>query len=192
MNFFIEYPLDWVGIPRFGDGQVFATPEAWADALVREIAGDARPRLGRKERAGLADALALIARGFEEGGAQSGYVWLESHRGPLHPVALTTMPRSAIGDASASEIAGARGDGDYVPPIVRDVVVDSGAAGAYVERHAPLDSEAVHVATVSGVYAFPSDEGVVVLSASTTDFAGYERFRPHFEELAQTFRWGEG
>ena len=191
MNFFIEYPLDWVGIPGFGDGEVFATPEAWADALVREIASDARPRLGRKDRAGLTDAFALIARGLEEGGAQSGYVWLETYRGPLQPVVLTTVPRSAVGDATAAEVAGARGDGDYVPPIVRDLVVAGGATAAYVERHAPLDSDAVHVATVSGVYAFPSDEGVVLLSASTTDFAGYERFRPHFEELAQTFRWGE-
>ena len=61
--------------------------------------------------------------------------------------------------------------------------------GVYVERHAPLDDAAVHVGTLIGTYLLETEDEFLMLGTSTTDFAGYERFRPHFEEFARTASW---
>ncbi|MEU1971676.1 hypothetical protein ABZ477_08460 [Microbacterium sp. NPDC019599] len=189
MSFYIHYPDDWIGVPQFGDGEVFATPRDWATALVAEIAPAFRPKPRRRQRAALVDALALLGGSVQEIGAQSGYIWIDTLETAPFLVGSIPIPRSEVGDAPAVDIAGGRGDGDYVPPIVRDVVTDSGVPGVYVERHAPLDDRAVHVANLIGTYVFEVPEGFLMLGTSTTDFTAFERFRPHFEELARTVRW---
>jgi hypothetical protein len=192
MAYSIDYPQDWIGIPHFGEGEVFATAEAWADALAGEIVAPLG-LFGRKKerRAALAETFAFVAKELEKGGAHWGYAWLASVDGPLRFVAVMGLAREDIGDAPAAELAGADGHGDYVPPIVREITASSGATGVYVERHSPMDDEAPLVQVISGTYAFERPDGVVLLQASTTDMAGYEAFRPHYEEFARSFRWDD-
>jgi hypothetical protein len=193
MSFYFQYPDDWIGVPQFGDGEVFDTPRAWADALAAELVDLARPRLSRKDRpqvrTSLADAFALVGADLDEKKVQAGYLWLESFAGPLHIVTATVLSRRDVGDATLAEVAGARGDEDYVPPIVTEVTAAGGLAGVYVERHAPLDADAPHIATLSGTYAFEDDETLMVFGSSTTDLPSWESFRPHFSEFATTLRW---
>ena len=122
-------------------------------------------------------------------GADAGYIWLDTLESAPFLVGSKVISRSEAGDAPLPEIAGAGGDGDYVPPIVRDLTTASGLGGVYVERHAPLDDAAVHVGVLVGTYVFEAGDELLMLGTSTTDFAGYERFRPHFEEFARTARW---
>ena len=134
----------------------------------------------------------VVARELEAGGADWGYIWLETLDGPLFFVAVQGLVRGDIGDASACELAGADGAGDYVPPIVREIEADAGDRGVYVERHSPMDADQPLAQVVSGSYAFESPEGVVLMQTSTLDMAGYERFRPRYEEFARTFAWDRG
>lgn len=189
----IEYPEGWIGIPRFGAGEMFADAEAWAAALAAELTDDLGlfARRGQR-RTALADTFAFVARELEAGGADWGYIWLETLDGPLFFVAVQGLVRSDIGDASARELAGADGAGDYVPPIVREIEADAGDRGVYVERHSPMDADQPLAQVVSGSYAFESPEGVVLMQTSTLDMAGYERFRPRYEEFARTFAWDRG
>lgn len=189
MSFYIHYPDDWIGVPGFGEGEMFATPRDWATALVAEIAPSFRPKPRRRERAALTDALALLGGSVEEIGAHAGYIWIDTLQSAPFLVGSVPIPRAEAGDASAIDLAGGRSDADYVPPIVREVITGSGVAGAYVERHAPLDDRAVHVGNLIGTYVFEVPEGFLMLGTSTTDFAAYERFRPHFQELASSVRW---
>ena len=73
--------------------------------------------------------------------------------------------------------------------MVRASETASGLRGVYVERHAPLDDDAPHVAVISGTYAFHLPSGLVFLSSSSLDLAGFERFRPRFEEFSRSLRW---
>lgn len=193
MSFYFQYPDDWIGIPQFGGDEVFDTPRAWADALAAELVDLARPRVSRRERpqvrTSLADAFALVGADLDEKKVQAGYLWLESFAGPLHIVTAKVLSRQDVGDATLAEVAGARGDEDYVPPIVTEVAAVGGLAGVYVERHAPLDAEALHVATLSGTYVFEADESLMVFGSSTSDLPSWDAFRPRFAEFAATLRW---
>jgi hypothetical protein len=189
VSFSIDYPNDWIGIPEFGEGEVFATPQDWATALAAEIAPDLRPRPRRRQRAALTDVLALYGASVAEIGAGRGYIWLDTLETAPFLVGSRTIARADVGDAPITDIAGAGGEADYVPPIVTDVVTDSGLRGISVERHAPLDDAAVHVGHLIGTYVFEVEEGFIMFGTSTTDFAGYDRFRPHFAEFARTVRW---
>lgn len=190
MRYRIEYPDDWIGIPEVGEGCEFATAREWADAVAAHIAAHggffARTR---DLRTGLADALTVITDGLVAEGVHAGYVWPETLDGPFRFVAVYGFDREDLGDTTAAEVAGESGEGDYVPPIVRGIATLSGAEGVYVERHSPLDQDAVHVATISGSFAFERPDGIVLMQSSTTDLAAFERFRPRYEEFARTFRW---
>lgn len=189
MSFYIHYPDDWIGIPAFGEGEVFVTPQAWAEALTAEIAPLFRPKPKRRQRASLESVLALYGQNVREIGADTGYIWIDTLETAPFLVGSKVLSRQDVGDAPPAEVAGARSDGDYVPPIVRELTAGGGLPGVYVERHAPLDDAAVHVGTLIGTYVFESEDGLLMFGTSTTDFAAYERFRPHFEEFARTVRW---
>ncbi len=185
-----DYPQDWIGIPHFGEGEVFATPEAWASALAAELTEGLGFFSGRQKRfAALAEAFASVARRLEVGGSHWGFIWLASFDGPLHVVATQALARGGIDGVSAAELAGADAEGDPTPPVVREIVAAAGAPGVYVERRALLDDEAARTQVLIGSYAFETPEAIVLLQASTTDVAGYELFRPHYEEFARTFLW---
>lgn len=188
MSFYIEYPDDWIGVPAFGPGETFATPEAWAAALVAEIAPTMRPKPRRAQRAALAQVLAFVAGNVERIGADSGYVWLDPVDSSPFLVGAKVLSRLDVGDATPAQLAGAAEDSDFVPPIERELVTGPGVRGHYVERHAPLDDEAVHVGNLSGTYVLEADGELLLLGTATTDFAAYERFRPHFEEFAGSVR----
>ncbi len=192
MKYRIEYPEDWIGIPDVGEGLEFETARAWSDAVAQHIVS-AGGWFSRKKdrRAFLSDTLTVIAEGLAEEGAHAGYVWPETLDGPFRFVAVYGFDRAELGEATAVELAGGTDRSDYVPPIVRDAVSASGATGVYVERHAPLDDDAVHVATITGTYVFERPDSVVLLQAATTDLAAFERFRPRFEAFAATFRWDD-
>lgn len=192
MRYRIEYPDDWIGIPEVGEGREFTTARAWADAVVAHISahGGFLART-RGVHAGLGDALTVITEGLVSEGAHAGYVWPETLDGPYRFVAVYGFDRDDLGDATAADLAGAAGEHDYVPPLVSAVATLSGAEGVYVERHAPYDQDAPHVATVVGAYAFERPDGIVLMQSSTTDLAAFERFRPRYEEFARTFRWDD-
>lgn len=192
MRYRIEYPDDWIGIPEVGENREFATARAWADAVADHLTVHGGLFGGRKKRPTvLADALTVITEGLVGEGAHAGYVWPETIDGPFRFVAVYGFDREDLGDATAAALAGASGEGDYVPPIVRGILTEAGTEGVYVERHSPLDQDAVHVATISGSFAFERPDGIVLLQSSTTDLAAFERFRPRYEEFARTFRWDD-
>ncbi|MHA6667526.1 hypothetical protein ACX3O0_01520 [Homoserinimonas sp. A447] len=184
MSVFVRYPDDWIGVPPFGEGEVFQTAPEWADALVAELADVTAMRLTDDETAALAGSLALVGGEVETRGAQSCYVYLESLRGPIHIVDGRMIARGEVGDAPVEEVAGIREPDLVREPTVTEVVTDSGLAGVLCVRHAPFDDDARQVMTLRGSYAFEVDGGFFLLSTATTDLAGFERFRPRFAELA--------
>jgi hypothetical protein len=184
MSVFVRYPDDWIGVPAFGDGEAFATAEAWADALAVELVDVTGTPLTAEDTEALAGSLALVASDVEKRGAQSSYVYLESLRGPLHVVDGRMIPRREVGDAPVEEVAGIREPDVVREPTVTEVVTDSGLAGVLCVRHAPFDEDAQQVIILRATYAFEVDGGFFVLSTATTDLAGFERFRDRFAQLA--------
>lgn len=189
MPAFIEYPDDWIGIPDFGEGELFGTPLAWATALTDELMEDAGEVLADEPRDALIGALALIATGIAERGAMTSYVWLASLHGPIDVVDVVMVSRYDVGDATADEIAGSRETDLLRPPTVTEITTAAGLRGALVVRHAPLDEDAAHIVTLRASVALEQDEGFILLGTAMQDLAQFEAFRPHFLELVESVRW---
>lgn len=192
MSFFIAYPDDWIGVPDFGDGEMFAAPIDWAAALVAELAADAGTEFTGEQRSSLVEALSLLATGVrEERGADSAYIWLASLHGPVRVVDVRAISRRAAGDASAADLAGQGDPGLLREPRVEEFVSDFGVRGVAVEGYVPLDEAASHVVIVRAAHVLESEDGFLQLVSSSTDLAGFEQFRPHFARLAHRVSWGE-
>ena len=187
MSVFVRYPDDWIGVPEFGDDELFAEPDAWATALTDElIALGIDEPLTASERAALIGALTLLGSGVHERGARAAYVHLGSLRGPIDVVDLALVPRADVGDAPAHEIAGSLDPDAMQPPTVTNILTPGGLHGALVIRHAPFDAEAPHIVTLRATAALDIGEGFAVLGTSTTDLAGFEALRPHFLALVDS------
>lgn len=186
MSVFVRYPDDWIGVPEFGPDEVFATARDWAQALTDELITEVGEQLEQEERAALVGALTVIGVSVAERGAAASYVFLHSIRGPVDFVDLELVPRSAVGDAPASDIAGALEPDAINPPTVTELSTANGLRGALVIRHAPLDADAPHIVTLRASAALDVGDGFAVLATSTTDLAGFEAFRPHFMALIES------
>ena len=188
MSVYVEYPDDWIGVPEFGDGEVFATPGEWAVALADELIPLGDEQLEEGERIALIGALAVAGTGTAERGAQATYVHLRSLRGPLELVDLVLVPRSAVGDASAAEVAGSLDPDAINPPTITALSTEGGLRGALVIRHAPFDAEAPHIVTLRATAALDVGNGFAVLSTATTELAHFEAFRPDFLALIESVK----
>lgn len=188
MAVYVDYPEDWIGIPEFGEGELFGEPRAWASALTDELVDDTGETLDDSERGALVSALALVATDVTARGSVASYVWLASLRGPVHVVDTVLVARSETGDAAAHEVAGSLETDVLRAPVVTDVVTDRGLRGALVVRHAPLDADAPHVVTLRATYALDVGPGFIVLGTATQDLAQFEAFRPHFRRLIDSVR----
>lgn len=186
MSVFVQYPDDWIGVPEFGADELFATARDWAQALTEELITDAAEHPADEERAALVSALAVIGASVSERGAVASYVFMHSLRGPIDFADLVLVPRSAVGDAPAAEVAGALDPDAIHPPTVIALSTANGFEGALVIRHAPLDDDAPHIITLRASAALDIGAGYVVLGTSTTDLAGFEAFRPHFMALIES------
>lgn len=195
MSVYVQYPDDWIGVPEFGDGEAFATPGEWAQALADELIALSDERLEESERIALIGALAVAGaggpeRGTPERGAQATYVHLRSLRGSLELVDLVLVPRSAVGDASAAEVAGSLDPDAINPPTITALSTESGLRGALVIRHAPFDDEAPHIVTLRATAALDVGNGFAVLGTATTELAHFEAFRPNFLALIESVKVG--
>ena len=186
MSVYVQYPDDWIGVPEFGEGEVFATPAEWARALVDELIPLADENLEEGERVALIGALTLAGTGVADRGANTSYVHLRTLRGPLELVDLVLVPRSAVGDAPAEEVAGSLDPDAINPPTVTELSTAAGLRGALVVWHAPLDAEAPHIVTLRAAAALDVGNGFAVLGTSTTELAQFEVFRPDFMALIES------
>ena len=186
MSVSVHYPDGWIGIPDFGAGEVFETPRAWAQALVVELVEGSSIPLEPSEQEALVGALALVATGVAERGARASYVHLRTLRGPLELVDLALVPRAAVGDAPAAEVAGALDPDAVRPPTVTELRTATGLRGALVIRHAPLDADAPHILTLRASAALDVGDGFAVLGTATTELAAFEAFRPSFMALIES------
>ena len=184
MSVLVSYPNDWIGVPEFGVGEVFATPDKWSRALTDELIGVTGQPLTLEAKKALIDTLRFVGSDVGERGAQSCYVYLETLNGPVHIVDVRLVPRGEVGDATAADVAGATEPDAFRQPTVTDIVTESGLSGVLCVRHAPLDEDAEHVVTLRASYAFEIEGGFFLMWTATTDLTGFERFRPRFAELA--------
>ncbi|WP_243075613.1 hypothetical protein [Microbacterium sp. SS28] len=188
MNVYIEYPGDWIGVPRFGAGEVFAVPADWAAALTDELIAESGARPGRVERQALVDALTIMGTGSQERGASSSYIHYPGWGATLELVDVVLLDRSVVGDAEAAEVAGAHEPDLLRPATVTEVETPAGLRGSLVVRHAPLDADAAEVVTLRASCALDVGDGFVLLGTATTDLAAFEAFSPHFRALVDSVR----
>lgn len=186
MSVYVQYPDDWIGVPEFGEHEAFAMPSEWARALADELIPLADENLDESERVALIGALTVTGTGVADRGANASYVHLRTLRGPIELVDLVLIPRSAVGDASAEEVAGSLDPDAINPPTVTALSTVRGLHGALVVRHAPFDAEAPYIVTLRASAALDIGNGFAVLGTSTTDLAQFEAFRPDFMALIES------
>jgi len=179
----VTYPPDWIGVPPFGDGQVFATPGEWAAMLADELVAEFGVTPAPEARQALVNALTIMGSGTQERGASASYIHYPAWGATLELVDVVLLDRSVVGDAPAHEVAGSTEPDLLRAPTITDVVTPSGLSGSLVIRHAPMDDEAVHVVSLRASCALDVGDGFVVLGTATTDLAAFEAFRPHFLAL---------
>lgn len=188
MSVIVEYPGDWIGVPRFGDGEVFARPADWAAALADELIAESDVRPKREQRKSLVSALTVLGTGTDERGASASYIHYPGWGSTPELVDVVLLDRSVTGDASAAEVAGAGEDDLLREPTVTDIENRWGLRGSLVIRHAPMDAEAPHVVTLRASCALDVGDGFAVLGTATTDLPAFEAFRPHFLALVDGVR----
>ncbi len=183
MSVHITYPPDWIGVPGFGDGEVFDDPADWAAMLADELLVEFGITPPREQRQALADALTIMGSGTKERGASASYIHYPAWGAPLELVDVVLLDRSVVGDAPAHEVAGSNEPDLLRPATVTDIVNASGLSGSLVIRHAPMDDETPDVVSLRASCALDVGDGFVVLGTATTDLPAFEAFRPHFLAL---------
>ncbi len=183
MSVHITYPPDWIGVPGFGDGEVFDTPAEWAEMLAGELLIEFGISPRPEERRALVAALTVMGTGTKERGASASYIHYPAWGAPLELVDVVLLDRGVVGDAPAHEVAGSNEPDLLRPATVTDIVNATGLSGSLVIRHAPMDDDAPEVVTLRASCALDVGDGFVVLGTATTDLPAFEAFRPHFLAL---------
>jgi hypothetical protein len=183
VSVYIQYPADWIGVPSFGAGEVFATPADWAAALTDEIIQDSGVNPTAEARQALVNALTMMGTGTRERGASASYIHYPAWGASPELVDVLLIERAAVGDAPAHEVAGSIEPDLLRPATITDIETAKGLHGSLVIRHAPMDSEAPDVVTLRASCALDVGEDWLVLGTAMTDLAAFEAFRPHFLAL---------
>ena len=183
MSVHVTYPPDWIGVPPFGEGEVFAAPADWAAMLTDELVAEFGVAPSPQQRQAVVDALTIMGSGTRERGASASYIHFPAWGAPLELVDVVLLDRGVVGDAPAHEVAGSTESDLLRPPTITDVTTASGLSGSLVIRHAPMDDDAPHVVSLRASCALDVGDGYVVLGTATTDLAAFEAFRPHFLAL---------
>jgi hypothetical protein len=183
MSVHVTYPPDWIGVPGFGDGEVFETPADWAEMLAGELLIEFGITPPAAERQALVNALTIMGTGTKERGASASYIHYPWWGAPLELVDVVLLDRSVVGDAPANEVAGSNEPDLLQPATVTDIVNAAGLRGSLVIRHAPMDDESPDVVSLRASCALDVGDGFVVLGTATTDLPAFEAFRPHFLAL---------
>lgn len=187
MNVYVDYPDDWIGVPRFGEEQAFPDAATWAALLADELVEEFQVRPPAAARAGLVSALSLLAEGSERRGATS-YIHYPAWGAALELVDTVLLDRGVVGDASLDEIAGALEPDLLRPATVTRIDTDAGLSGVLVVRHAPMDQESPEIVVLRASCALDVGDGVFVLGTASTDLPGFEAFRPHLLALIESVR----
>ena len=186
MSVYIEYPADWIGVPAFGEGEVFATPAAWATALSDELIAESGVAPTPEARQSLVNALTMMGTGTRERGASASYIHYPHWGSTPELVDVLLIERATVGDSPAHEVAGS-GEPDLLrPATITDIVTAKGLRGSLVIRHAPMDEDAPHVVTLRASCALDVGDDYLVLGTATTDLAAFEAFRPSFLALIES------
>ncbi len=183
MSVHITYPPDWIGVPPFGEGQVFATPAEWAAMLTDELVVEFGVSPSPEERQAVVNGLTIMGSGTQERGASASYIHFPAWGAPLELVDVVLLDRGVVGDATADEVAGSTEPDLLRPPTITEITTASGLTGSLVIRHAPMDDGAPHVVSLRASCALDVGDGFVVLGTATTDLPAFEAFRPHFLAL---------
>ena len=192
MSVHVTYPPDWIGVPSFGEGEVFAAPADLAAMLTDELVAEFGVAPSAQERQAVAAALTIMGSGTRERGASASYIHFPAWGGPLELVDVVLLDRGVVGDAPAHEVAGSTEPDLLRPPTITDVTTASGLSGSLVIRHAPMDDDAPHVVSLRASCALDVGDGFVVLGTATTDLAAFEAFRPHFLALIDGVTLSDG
>jgi hypothetical protein len=168
MTFYIDFPVDWAGIPPVGEGQRWTTAEAWAQDIIDELAAGTGTRLKKSKRRVLEDIFAEHAVESDRRGASRTFLSLASWDGPLTSADAYMTSRAALGAISLEDYIGANDTEATEHPLLEPFTTQSGLAGFRCIRFlTPYDS----LPTIVGVveYGFEDNNEVLRLTTSQMD-----------------------
>jgi hypothetical protein len=172
MTFYIDFPVDWAGIPPVGDGERWTTPEAWATDIITELATGTGTRLKKTKRRVLEELFTEHAVESKRRGASRTFLSLASWDGPLTSADAYMTSRASLGALALEDYLGANDPDATEQPLVEPFTTESGLAGFRCIRFlTPYEN----LPTIVGVveYGFEDNDQVLRLTTSQMDLENF-------------------
>ncbi|WP_010203335.1 hypothetical protein [Salinibacterium sp. PAMC 21357] len=165
---YLRYPRDWLWIPEFGPGEIFATREAWATAAVVDALATDHDMSSPDRRLDLTEQL---IEGVEAAATRSSpwcLLYFEPGVRKFRVVEAETISAAAAGRSSLAEIAGMNEPDSLGDQTLPENVAATGLDVVFCVRTGTVN-RSQPVLTSSATYAFAVDGGYFVLRATVTE-----------------------